>query len=283
MRGPLRSFSLPTRGRREERCTAKRTPTRILCASLVLALALVRCLAAEIAPEDRRSAYADMSRETKAMQDDDTANPGMLAVLDGEALWNRKTGAADRSCADCHGDATQTMNGVAARYPAFDATSGKPIDLEERINLERTEHQKAPPLRFESDELLALSAYVARQSRGAPIAPPNDERLAPFAAAGRDFFNKRQGQLNLSCALCHDDNWGKRLAGNIVPQGHPTGYPLYRLEWQSLGSLQRRLRNCISGMRAEVPDYGAPEYVNLELFLMERARGMPMESPAVRP
>jgi L-cysteine S-thiosulfotransferase len=130
---------------------------------------------------------------------------------------------------------------------------------------------------------LALSAYVARQSRGLPIAPQEDERLAPFAAAGRDFFNKRQGQLNLSCALCHDDNWGKRLAGNVVPQGHPTGYPLYRLEWQSLGSLQRRLRNCISGMRAEVPDYGAPEYVNLELFLMQRARGMAMESPAVRP
>ncbi len=252
-------------------------------AALVFALTLIPCLATEIAPGDRRSAYADMSRETKAMQDDDTAKPGMLAVLDGEALWNRKVGDANRSCADCHNDATVTMKGVASRYPAFDAQSGRPIDLEERINLERTERQKAPALRFESDELLALSAYVALQSRGQPIAPPSDERLAPFEAAGRDFFNKRQGQLNLSCALCHDDNWGKRLAGNIVPQGHPTGYPIYRLEWQSLGSLQRRLRNCISGMRAEVPDYGAAEYVNLELFLMRRASGMPMESPAVRP
>jgi L-cysteine S-thiosulfotransferase len=257
--------------------------TGIVSALLVSALTFLPSLATEIAPQDRRSAYDDMSRETKAMQDDDTANPGTLAVLDGEALWNRKAGAADRSCADCHGDATQSMRGIAARYPAFDASSGRPIDLEERINLERTERQKAPPLRYESDDLLALSAYVARQSRGEPIAPPDDERLAPFAAAGRDFFNKRQGQLNLSCALCHDDNWGKRLAGNVVPQGHPTGYPLYRLEWQSVGSLQRRLRNCISGMRAEVPDYGAPEYVNLELYLMQRARGMPMESPAVRP
>jgi sulfur-oxidizing protein SoxA len=256
---------------------------RVAALSLLLLSTSLPAIAAEIAPADRRSAYADMSRETKAMQADDTANPGMLVVLDGEALWNRKVGAANSSCADCHGDATQSMKGVAARYPAFDANSGKPVDLEERINLERTEHQQAPPLRFENDELLALSAYVAHQSRGAPIAPPNDERLAPFATAGRDFFNKRQGQLNLSCALCHDDNWGKRLAGNIVPQGHPTGYPLYRLEWQSVGSLQRRLRNCISGMRAEVPDYGAPEYVNLELFLMQRARGMPMESPAVRP
>jgi len=283
MRGARRPFSLPTRGRGEERCAAKHIPISIGAAALLLALALIPSFAAGIAPTDRRSAYADMSRETRAMQDDDTANPGMLFVLDGEALWNRKAGAANRSCADCHGDAAQSMKGVAARYPAFDAAGGKPVDLDERINLERSRHQQAPPLGVESGELLALSAYVARQSRGEPIAPPNDERLAPFIAAGRAIFDKRQGQLNLSCALCHDDNWGKRLAGNIVPQGHPTGYPLYRLEWQSLGSLQRRLRNCISGMRADVPDYGAPEYVNLELFLMQRARGMTMESPAVRP
>ncbi len=257
-------------------------PNSIHAAVIVLALA-IPCGAAEIAPGDRHSAYADMSRETKAMQDDDTANPGMLAVLDGEALWNRKTGAANLSCADCHGDAARSMKGVAARYPAFDAASGQPLDLDGRINRERSERQKAPPLRLESDELLALSAYVAHQSRGEPIAPPDDARLAPFISAGRDLFHKRQGQLNLSCALCHDDNWGKRLAGNIVPQGHPTGYPIYRLEWQSLGSLQRRLRNCISGMRAEVPDYGSPEYVNLALFLMWRARGLPMETPAVRP
>jgi sulfur-oxidizing protein SoxA len=257
----------------------------IVATAVVLAFAvpLAQCLAAEIAPTDRRSAYADMSLETRAMQDDDTANPATLSVLDGEALWNRKVGSANRSCADCHNDAAASMKGVAARYPVFDATAGKPVDLEERINRERTGHQKAPPLRAESTDLLALAAYIGRQSRGMPIAPPQDERLASFIAAGRDFFNRRQGQLNLSCALCHDDNWGKRLAGNIVPQGHPTGYPLYRLEWQSLGSLQRRLRNCISGMRAEVPDYDSPDYVNIELFLMQRAQGMPMETPAVRP
>jgi sulfur-oxidizing protein SoxA len=256
---------------------------KIVGALLYLAFVPAPSWSAEIAPADRHSGHDDMSRETRAMQDDDTANPGILSVLDGEALWNRKTGAANRSCADCHHDASQSMKGVAARYPAFDPDSGKPVDLEERINVERITRQQAPPLRPENNEMLALAAFVARQSRGEPIAPPNDERLVPFVAAGRAFFNKRQGQLNLSCAQCHDDNWGKRLAGNIVPQGHPTGYPVYRLEWQSLGSLQRRLRNCISGMRAEVPDYDSAEYINLELFLMQRARGMPVETPAVRP
>jgi sulfur-oxidizing protein SoxA len=276
------SYKSPSNSRKEQ-LSAARVFAVLLSAAVFSELALRSSRAADIAPQDRRSGYADISSETKAMQDDDTVNPGMLAVLDGEALWSRRIGAANLSCADCHGDAAVSMKAVAARYPAFDAASGGPVDLEQRINLERTLRQHAPPLKYENADLLALSAFVARQSRGVPIAPPEDERLAPFVAAGRAFFNKRQGQLNLSCALCHDDNWGKRLAGNIVPQGHPTGYPLYRLEWQSLGSLQRRLRNCISGMRAETPEYGAPDYVNLELFLMRRAAGMAMESPAVRP
>src|SRR5207253_3984490 len=110
-----------------------------------------------------------------------------------------------------------------------------------------------------------------------------DERTRPFIETGRKFFQLRQGQLNLSCAQCHDDNWGQRLAAAPVPQAHPTGYPLYRLEWQGLGSLQRRLRNCLIGMRAEPYAYGAPETVALELYLMWRARGLKIETPAVRP
>jgi L-cysteine S-thiosulfotransferase len=240
-------------------------------------------VAAEIPLSERKSGYDFMGPDTRSMQDDDTTNPGMLWVLDGEALWKRKAGAANKSCADCHGDAGTSMKGVAARYPAFDAGRGRPIDLEQRVNICRADRQQATPLPFEGKELLALTAYIGRQSRGMPIEIGDDERTKPFLEAGRDLFNRRQGQLNLSCAQCHDDNWGQKLAGAPVPQGHATGYPLYRLEWQSLGSLQRRLRNCIVGMRAEPYAFGASEYVDLELYLMWRARGMKVETPAVRP
>jgi L-cysteine S-thiosulfotransferase len=239
--------------------------------------------AAEIPLSERKSGYDLMGPQTRAMQDDDTANPGMFWVLDGEALWKRKSGAAEKSCADCHGDAQAGIKGVAARYPAFDTTRGRPIDLEQRINICRADKQNATPFTFESKELLALSAYVGRQSRGMPVEVASDERSKPFLETGRELFMRRQGQLNLSCAQCHDDNWGQKLAGALIPQGHATGYPLYRLEWQTLGSLQRRLRNCIVGMRAEPYAFGAPEYVDLELYLMWRARGMKVETPAVRP
>ena len=251
-------------------------------ACLLLDFAAI-CAAAEIPLTERRSGYDLMGRETRAMQDEDATNPGMLWVLDGEALWNRKAGAADRACASCHGDARASMKGVAARYPAFDNSRGRPVNLEQRINICRTERQKAAPLAFESRDLLALAAYVARQSRGLPIKIAIDERTRPFLDSGREAFHRRQGQLNLACAQCHDGNWGKRLAGSVIPQAHPTGYPLYRLEWESLGSLQRRLRNCLIGIRAESYSYGAPEFVDLELYLMWRANGMKIETPAVRP
>jgi len=256
---------------------------RAFRAALCLAALAASASAGEIPLPERRSGYDLMSRETRAMQDDDTANPGMLWVLEGETLWNRKTGDAARACAECHGDARTSMKGVAARHPAFDPAKGRPVALEQRVNACRVERQKAPALAYESRELLALTAYVARQSRGLPIDVAIDERTRPFVEAGRATFYRRQGQLNLACNQCHDDNWGRRLAGNVVPQGHPTGYPLYRLEWQSLGSLERRLRGCLTGIRAEPYDYGAPELVDLELFLMWRARGMPLEAPAVRP
>lgn len=231
--------------------------------------------------DGRRSGYQDMGAALQKMQDDDTANPGMLFVQLGEQLWAKPVGAANKACADCH--AIDDMKGVAARYPAIPRGSDRPVDLEGRIELCRVGHQQAEPLPPESRDLLSLAAFVARQSRGLPISPSDDPRLAPFREQGEAIYRRRQGQLDLSCAICHDDNAGKKLAGVTIPQAHPTGYPIYRLEWQSLGSLKRRLRNCLVGIRAEAYPYDALDYVALEVFLMGRAKGMAFESPGVRP
>ena len=235
-------------------------------------------MAGEIPLAERRSGYEFMAPETRAMQDDEATSPALFWLMDGETLWNRADGT---SCAGCHGDARSSMKGVATRYPRVQG--GKLANLEQRINACRVERQKAAPFPYESKELLALTAYVGRQSRGLPIAIAADDATKRHIDAGRARFERRQGQLNLACAQCHDDNWGKSLAGTPIPQAHATGYPLYRLEWQSVGSLERRLRNCMIGVRAEPYAYGAPEMVELELYLMWRARGMKLETPAVRP
>ncbi len=175
------------------------------------------------------------------------------------------------------------MKGVAARYPAYVPAQNRPMDLEQRINMSRVVDQLAPALPYESKDLLALTAYIGRQSRGQPVAVAETAQSKPYVEAGREIFERRQGQLDLSCAACHDDNWGKNLAGNLIPQAMPTGYPIYRLEWQAVGSLARRIRNCMVGMRAEPYDDGTLEMTELEYFLLWRARGLPVETPAVRP
>lgn len=252
--------------------------------------ALAQGLTAQGAPLPRPAASSAMvasgdpgSPQARAMQADDSQNPGMLWVKDGELAWQRREGRAQKACADCHGDATRSMRGVAARHPAFDRATGRPIDLGQRIDRCRSTHQGAAPWAPESDARLAMEAFVGHQSRGLPIAPPEDARLAPFIEHGRAQFQQRQGQLDLSCAQCHDALAGQRLGGALIPRGDPQGYPIYRLEWQALGSLQRRLRNCLTGVRAEPLPFGDDSLVALELYLKQRARGTPIETPGVRP
>lgn len=253
----------------------------LLLFAVALTVAAVTA-AAEIAPGKRRSDTEALSAETRAMQSDDTANPGMLAVLDGSELWITPPTASARSCEGCHG-AIGTMRGVAARFPAWNAARSAPLDLAGQVNLCRTERQGSPPFAPEGRELLALTTALGHASRGVPIAPPNGAGMQASRERGRLLFGRRMGQLNLSCANCHDDHWGRNLAGTTIPQGHPVGYPVYRLEWQATGSLQRRFRNCLTGVRAEPFPFGAAELVDLEAYLMGRAAGLAIETPAVRP
>jgi sulfur-oxidizing protein SoxA len=248
-----------------------------------LSLACLLVTGVALAADDRRSGADFMSPATQAMQRDDAQNPAMLWVGSGEAQWNATAGSSAKSCASCHGDARTSMRGVAARFPAFHADSGKTVNLSQRINICRERKQQATPWRLESEELLGMEAYIAVQSRGMPVAPPQDEGTRATAARGKQLYFQRIGQLNLSCAQCHDQQWGKRLGGSTIPQAHANAYPIYRLEWQAMGSLQRRLRNCMSGVRAEVPQYGAQELIELGAWLAVRDKGMKIESPGVRP
>lgn len=234
-----------------------------------------------LVPEDKRAGVEFQSEDTRAMQHDEVGNPGLLWVSQGAQLWHAAAGN-EPGCFGCHGEARKSMRGVAARYPAIDGMSGLLLNLEGRINTCRTRHQHAAPFAYESDELLALSTFVARQSAGLPVAVSVDGAAREWFERGREFYAERQGQLNLACRHCHQLNAGRMLRGERVSQGHGNGYPAYRLEWQTIGSLHRRFKSCSSGVRAKMYDYGSDEYLALELFLAWRASGLSVETPAVR-
>jgi L-cysteine S-thiosulfotransferase len=205
---------------------------------------------------------------------------GLLWVERGSALWATPEGS--RSCASCHGDVSQSMKGVAARYPLVDPAHSKLINIEGRINGCRVQHMAALPLAYESEDLLGLTALIVHQSRGQPFSVKIDGAAAAQYEAGRAFFFERQGQLNVSCNQCHDDNVGRNLRGDKISSGLSTAYPAYRLDWQKVGSLHRRIRACALGVRARQLDFGAPEYVALELYLAHRNGSSAIETPGVR-
>ncbi|MEO8442176.1 MAG: sulfur oxidation c-type cytochrome SoxA [Betaproteobacteria bacterium] len=235
-----------------------------------------------VKPQPLKSGLEFTGPEVRELQHDDFANPGMLWISRGETLWQEAAGHDGKSCAACHGDARTAMKGAATRYPRIDEGSARLINLEGRIQQCRERRQQAEPFRYESADLLALTAYVAQQSRGMPMNVTIDWQNRRNFEAGRAMYYRRTGQMNLSCAQCHQDNWGKKLGPETMSQGHGVAYPIYRLEWQAMGSLHRRFRSCQSGVRAELMPLGSPEFLDLELYLAWRAGSLPIETPGVR-
>jgi L-cysteine S-thiosulfotransferase len=260
-----------------------RVRVRAAFSTLILVLATNACTAFAQSAAVPRSGITFAGPDVRALQADDFQNPGMLWVERGARLWRDQAGAANSACASCHGDAGTSMRGVATRYPKHDAALGRVVNLEGRINACRVTHQRAKPWTYESDELLASTAYVAHQSRGMPLSIDIEAgAMRALHDRGRALYTMRMGQMNFACTQCHDGLVGRRLLAETISEGHPNAYPIYRLEWQTVGSLQRRLRACLSGIRAEMWPYGADEYLALEVFLAGRARGLAMETPGVR-
>ena len=232
--------------------------------------------------DGRESGYLFLGEDTRALQDDEFLNPGMFAVETGRELWSRVEGEEGKSCASCHGDAAESMRGVAARYPQYDEDLGALINLELRINHERTDRMKAEPYQYESEPMLALTAFVSYQSRGMPMEVDIDGPAREYFERGEEFYFTRRGQLDLACSQCHNDYAGSKLRGDVISQGHINGFPIYRLLWSAMGSRHRMFRWCNTSIRAEPYDYGSEEYLSLELYVAWRGRRLPIESPAVR-
>ena len=235
-----------------------------------------------LAPDQLRSGLTFSGPDVQSLQADAFANPGLLWRARGESLWGQRVGPQNLSCQDCHGPKTGSMQGVALQYPKLATGSGSLINLEDQIRACRTQRQGVSDWGFESDGLLAMTLYVTEASKGLPLRLSPDPRLAVHLQAGASLFQRQQGQLNLSCAQCHDQQQGRRLYSDRLSQGQPNGYPVYRLEWQTLGSLERRLRSCYAGIRAEPPPWGDPQMRQMALYLTWRGEGLPLEVPAVR-
>jgi len=220
--------------------------------------------------------------ETQALQTDDFENPAMIFAQYGEELWDTPDGEANKSCADCHGDASESMKGLRASMPKWHDGKGTLFALEDHINWSREEHQKAQPWKWESQEMLAMTSFIGLQSRGMPVSVRTDGPAAEWYEKGKELYYTRVGQLDMACAHCHENNYGNMIRADHLSQGQINGFPVYRLKWQGMGSIHRRFKGCMDNIRATPYKRGSDEFTALELYLASRGQGLSVETPSLR-
>ncbi len=229
------------------------------------------------------SGYNFRKAMIREVQDDDFANPGMLVADHGEELWSTVDGSAGKSLSEvfetCAG---VKVDQVGAIYPRFHEAVGKVISLEQLINHCRQTAMGADPYKWEKRDMLGITTFIRMQSNGERVKVEVDGPAAPAFERGKELYYARVGQLDMSCAHCHEDNYGNYIRADMLSQGNINGFPTYRMKWNGVGSTHRRFRGCMKNIRATPLSYGHDDYVALELYLAWRGNGLKVETPAYR-
>jgi sulfur-oxidizing protein SoxA len=220
--------------------------------------------------------------ETRAMQADDFDNPGMMFVEQARESWDTVEGEAGKSCASCHGNVDESMKGVRAVYPKWNEAAGEVRTLEAQINACRTEQMKAEPLKYSGGDMINMTALISSVSRGMPVNVAFDGPARETWEKGKEIYYTRYGQLELSCANCHEQNYGNMIRADHLSQGQINGFPTYRLKNTKLNSAHGRFKGCIRDTRGETFAEGSPEFIALELYVASRGNGLSVEGPSIR-
>lgn len=218
--------------------------------------------------------------ETQALQIDDFENPAMIFVDQARDLFETVDGSEGKSCASCHEGGPEEFAGLHATMPRVE--DGKVVVMEDIINNHRQEVMGAEPWKWSGAEMQAMVALIGLQSRGMPMDVTIDGDAAPFWEQGKEMYYTRYGQLEMSCANCHEDSYGQMIRADHLSQGQINGFPTYRLKQAKLISRHNRFRGCIRDTRAETFAEGSDEFRALELYVASRSNGLSIETPAVR-
>lgn len=227
------------------------------------------------------SGWVFRSTETQSLQMDDFENPGMIFVDNAIEAWNTVEGSEGKSCASCHG-APEEMAGVRPVYPKWNDAAEEVRTIAMQVNDCRTEQMGAEEIKYDGGDMLAMEGLLASVSRGMPIDVAIDGPAQTMWEKGRDIYYTRFGQLDLSCANCHEDNYGNNIRADHLSQGQINGFPTYRLKNAKLNGVQSRFRGCIRDTRAETYGVGVEEMIALELYVASRGNGLSVEGPSVR-
>ena len=145
-----------------------------------------------------------------------------------------------------------------------------------------TERMGAEAYGYDTGPMRNMSALISSVSRGMVVDVAMDGPAQSTWEMGEEIYYTRYGQLELSCANCHEQNYGNNIRADHLSQGQINGFPTYRLRNSRLNSTHGRFHGCIRDTRGESFDPGSPEFIALELYLATRGNGLTVEGPSVR-
>jgi sulfur-oxidizing protein SoxA len=227
------------------------------------------------------SGWRFRSDGTQAIQMDDFDNPGMVGVENAMEVFAAVDGSEGKSCASCHEDA-ENLKGVRAVYPKWNEEKGMVTTIEMEVNNCRENRMGAEPWKYDGGSMTDMVALISSVSRGMPISIAIDGPAQSTWEKGKELYYTRTGQLELSCANCHEDSYGKMIRADHLSQGQINGFPVYRLKNTKLNSVHARFKGCVRDTRAHTFSPGSPEFVALELYVGSRGNGLSVEGPSVR-
>ncbi len=227
------------------------------------------------------SGWRFRSDETQAVQMDDFDNPAMIFVEAAAEAWDAADGSEGKSCSSCHED-VESLKGVRAVYPKWNEKAGEVRTLEMQINDCRENQMGAEKWKYTGGSMAAMVGLISSVSRGMPVDIAIDGPAQSTWEKGKELYYTRFGQLELSCANCHEDSYGMMIRADHLSQGQINGFPTYRLKNTKLNSVHARFKGCVRDTRAETFKPGSPEFVALELYVGSRGNGLSVEGPSVR-
>jgi sulfur-oxidizing protein SoxA len=175
---------------------------------------------------------------------------------------------------------------IGGEYPYFDEERKEVVTLTQAIN-ECLVGAGEKKLNEKKGPMADIQAYFAAQTKEAEK-PVNIKIESADAAAayerGKEYYYSQRGYMKLSCANCHVQGAAQRVRNESLSQllGHTTHFPVYRLKWQGLGTLERRMEGCIKDQGQNPPKPSSKEMKELLYFMAYMSNEMPVDGPDIR-
>ncbi|WP_292660527.1 sulfur oxidation c-type cytochrome SoxA [Nitratifractor sp.] len=194
----------------------------------------------------------------------------------GEELYNKTKGIKQ-----CFPDPA-----IAGEYPKFDDKKHKVVTLSVAIN-DCLKAHKQKTWKLTKGKMADLEAYFAAKSKEAgkkvDIKIQSKAAAAAYERGKKNYYSQR-GYLKLSCATCHVQGAGNRVRREVLSPllGHTTHFPVYRLKWQGLGTLERRIKGCEKNQGEKPHKPGSAWMSDMLYFMAYMSNGLPVDGPDIR-